>query len=243
MPADSSRLTADIEKARRSLILGLLIVLAAFVVIEALRGHHFWSKVKGEGNLFNYGSSLDYFVAGEFAIVNAFLVRYYHKLLHPSRRSYAWLPWIGLGMAGVYFACDEMLTVHENLGLALEHSHPAILHFFPAGGDTVVTSSYMLLAFIFTVVYFRRMRLDRGTRRYFFAGFGLVALLTALDVIPKVIWINYMPFRETKEMIELLVGWTFASAYVTTGAFLISRILQIHHGEAISKDDMEAYAI
>ena len=226
MPSPNDRLIADVEKARARLIQLWIVSLVVFVTVEALRGAHYWNKVKGPYSLFEYGSSLDYFVAGEFALVNAALVYYLGKLTRQGHSFWSWAPWLAVGLSGVYFAADEFLCIHKKLGADVEHTGTGLLRFFPAGGDTVVTASYVAAAAVCMLVFFNRMMVARKARTYAFAGIGLLAVLAALDITPKNLWIGYMPFRDTKELVELLVGWVAGATFISASAHTFTNILQ-----------------
>jgi hypothetical protein len=228
MTSSSDRLIADVEKARMRLIQLWIISLVVFVTVEALRGVHYWNKVKGPYCLFDYGSSLDYFVAGEFALVNAALVYYYGKISNRARNFREWAPWLMVGLSGVFFAADEFLGIHKKLGASVEHTHTGLLRFFPAGGDTVVTATYVAAAAVCMLFFFNRMMIDRTARTYAFVGMGLLGVLATLDIVPKHLWIGYMPFRETKELVELSVGWVAGATFISASAHTFTGILRLH---------------
>ncbi len=234
MPTHNDRLIADTERARVRLIQLWITSLAVFVTVEALRGAHYWSKVKGPYCLFEYGSSLDYFVAGEFALVNAALMYYLGRLHNQARGFWSWAPWLMVGLSGIYFAADEFLCIHKKLGADVEHTYTGLLRFFPAGGDTVVTATYVAAAIVCILLFFNRMMVARKARAYAFAGMGLFGVLAVLDIVPKSLWIGYMPFRETKELVELLVGWVAGATFISASAHTFTEILRIHGAEQIS---------
>jgi hypothetical protein len=228
MTSSSDRFIADVEKARVRLIQLWIVSLVVFVTVEALRGAHYWNKVKGPYCLFEYGSSLDYFVAGEFALVNAALVYYYGKISNRAHNFRTWAPWLMVGLSGVYFAADEFLCIHKKLGASIEHTSTGLLRFFPAGGDTVVTATYVAAAAVCMLIFFNRMMVDRTARTYAFVGMGLLGVLATLDIVPKNLWIGYMPFRETKELVELSVGWVAGATFISASARTFTEILRMY---------------
>ena len=220
------RLAADLERARRLTILALFVMVILFILFEALRGEHFWNKVKGEGNLWNYGSSLVYFMVGEMAIVNAVLVGYHERITEERGRSWRVLIWAAVGAAFVFFACDEMLTIHEKLGLAIESSMPWVSHVYPGRADNLITAGYGLGAVLFTIFLLRSLQIDSKTRGYFFAGMLMTIGAAALDVIPRELYVNYLPFRETEELLEVFAGFSFTASFISFGAFTLAGILR-----------------
>ncbi|HUV03876.1 MAG TPA: hypothetical protein VMX94_02085 [Armatimonadota bacterium] len=230
MPQRGEQLTSDLERARKLAIQGLFIAIVLFVLFEALRGQHFWNKIKGEGNLWNYGSSLLYFVAAEMAIVNAALLAYCEKLGLHSRRSWIWVLWGMVGLAFVYFACDEMLEVHEKMGLAIERAVPALKHYYSGRADNLIIAGYALGAVLFGFAFLRRMAASREARAYFISGFVVIALTSALDVVPRGLYIRYLPFRETEELLEVLAGFLFAAAFISSAAVMLAEIVRASFG-------------
>lgn len=225
MPQRYERLIGDIEKARRLVILCLFLGAVLFVLFEALRGHHFWSKIKGEGNLWNYGSSLQYFMAAELALLNGVLLGYYQALLGQGRRAWSWLPWAAAGLAFAFFACDEMLEVHEKVGLALERSVPGLSAVYSGHADNLIFLGYAVGAIVFSVVFLRAISAQREAGRYFIAGLGMIAAASLLDVLPRQLYVGHLPFRETEELLELFAGFAFTAAFISSGAHTLTRIL------------------
>ena len=232
------RLIGDIEKARRLVILGLFVGAVLFVLFEALRGHHFWSKIKGEGNLWNYGSSLQYFMAAELALLNGVLLGYYQALLGQGRRAWSWLPWAAAGLAFAFFACDEMLEVHEKVGLALERSVPGLSAIYSGRADNLIFLGYAVGAIVFSIVFFRTMSAQRESGRYFIAGLGMIAAASLLDVLPRELYVGHLPFRESEELLELFAGFAFTAAFISSGAHTLTRILGLAgHAGTLSPDE------
>lgn len=227
MTRQYDRLLGDIEKIRKLVILGLLAGMVVFIFFEALRGHHFWSKVKGEGNLWNYGSSLNDFLVAEVAILNAILVAYYDKLRR-TRITWAWVPWAAVGVAFTFFACDEMLCIHEKLGAALETRLPWIGANFPGEGDGAIFMSYMVGGLAFSIPLFRSLLARIEAKRYFIAALIMIGMASVLDIVPRHLYIARLPFREMEELLELFAGWSFTAAFLTSGALIIERILGMH---------------
>lgn len=230
MTRQYDRLLGDIEKIRKLVILGLFAGLVVFILFEALRGHHFWSKVKGEGNLWNYGSSLNDFLVAEVAILNAILIAYCDRLRRP-RITWAWIPWAVMGIAFTFFACDEMLCIHEKLGAALENRFPWIGANFPGEGDGVIFMSYMVGGLAFSIPLFRSLLARIEAKRYFIAALIMIGMASGLEIVPRQLYIAHLPFRETEELLELFAGWSFTAAFLTSGAFTIERILNSHLNE------------
>jgi len=221
------RLTTDIETARRRLIQSLFAIMVVFVLFEALRGEQSWSKVKAEGNLWNYGSSLQYFVAGELAFVNALLVWYAARLVRLRRRSWSFLPWTAAGAGFTFFACDEMLEVHEKIGLRIEQGIPWLAEHYSGHADNLIIFGYGLGALVFAAALFKSMLLSRPAKAYFLAGMISIGTAVMMDLVPRDLYILYLPLRETEELLELLAGFLFAASFLSAAAFSISRILGI----------------
>ena len=232
MSPHNEQLIQDIEKARRLVILGLFAAIVVFVLFEALRGEHYWVKVKAEGNLWNYGSSLMYFMAGEMAIVNAILLAYYGKVHGQVTRSWSWMAWAAAGAAFVFFACDEMLEVHEKVGLAMERSIPWLHRMFPNRVDGLIIAGYAIGAILFSISFFRGPLISREARAYFIWGFVTIGLASGLDATPRHLYINYLPLRETEELLELFAGFAFTAAFISSGAVIGARILHAFDSEA-----------
>ena len=236
------RLSKDIEHARRVTILALFFGLIAFILFEALRGHHFWNKVKAEGNLWNYGSSLLYFVAGEAAVLNGFLIRYHHQLADGKRSVWNWMPWLAAGAAFTFFACDEMLTIHEKLGLAIEQSVPVIHRMMPGHADGLIMAAYGIGGIVFSIAFFRGKTINRLAKRYLLAAFIMIVSAETLDVMPKDWYIRYLPFRETEELLEVFAGWGFIAAFITFGSSVVSRLLEDTGNSSIPENVKNAKA-
>ena len=220
------QLIGDIEKARKLAIWGLFIAIVLFVLFEALRGEHFWSKIKCEGNLWNYGSSLIYFTAAEMAIVNAVLFAYYDRLASDGRRSWIWALWAVVGAAFIFFACDEMLEIHEKVGLAIERAVPTLKRYYAGRADNLIIAGYAVGAVLFGFAFLRRMAAGREARAYFISGFVAIVLASGLDVIPRGFYLHYLPFRETEELLEVLAGFLFAAAFISSAAVMLAKILR-----------------
>ena len=220
------RLTDAVERVRRLAILGLFACVLIFVLFEALRGEQFWNKIKGEGNLWNYGSSLLYFMAAEMAIVNAILLGYYRNSVRRDGRSWQWLTWAAAGAAFVFFACDEMLEVHEKLGLAMERSLPWLKQVYPGQADNLISAAYLTGAVVFVLVFFRFLPVGRQASMYLIGAFSMIAFAVVLDVAPRWLYISYLPFRETEELLEVFAGFSFTAAFISSGAYVLSRILR-----------------
>jgi hypothetical protein len=234
------QLEQDLEKARKAIIWGLLVVITAFVLFEALRGQHFWNKIKGEGNLWNYGSSLIYFMVGELAIVNAMLLAYRKKL--DPRISHSWgVPaWTAAGLAFIFAACDEMLEVHEKVGGWLERSIPLLLAWYPGHADNLIIGVYGLGMLLFAAIFFRELSAGSRSRGYFIVGLLAMVGAVSLDVIPRALYINHLPFRETEELLEVLAGYLFTAAFISTAAVSIVGILRAYDEAGVTRDDTKA---
>jgi len=218
----NERLANDIEHARRAMILALFIGLVAFILFETLRGAKFWNKVKGEGNLWNFGSSLLYFMAGELALLNAWLIT---RRDRTSGKAWGWMPWAAAGIAFAYFACDEMLVIHEKLGLRIEESVPIMHRLFAGHVDGLITATYGLGAILFSIGFLRGKLGNAVAGRYFLAGMAMIISAQTLDFLPKDLYIGYLPFRETEELLEVFAGWGFIAAFASSAAFLMTRML------------------
>jgi hypothetical protein len=143
-------------------------------------------------------------------------------------RSRQWISWAAAGVAFIYFACDEMLTIHEKVGVLLEDLLPRLASAYPGHADNLITGVYGLGALLFTVVFFRGAIADRRARAYYIVGFAMVGAATVMDIVPRELYIGYLPFRETEEFLELFAGFSFTAAFVSTGASLLVRVLEVH---------------
>jgi len=226
------QLIEDVEKARRRIILGLFVAITVFIVFEALRGEQFWNKLKSEGNLWNYGSSLVFFMAGQGAILTAILLSYQGRGSNPRPNRWVWLPWAVAGAALVFLACDEMLSIHEKLGLALERSVPRLQEAYPGHADNLIVGVYALGALLFAPSFFRGDASDRRARAYLIAGFAMIAAAGLLDALPKEMYIRYLPFRETEELLEVYAGFSLNAAFFSTAALALTRILRAQDDES-----------
>ena len=225
MRRHNERLISDMEAMCRLLILGLFVGLVLFILIEALRGHHFWNKVKGEGNLWNYGSSLIYLFAGQVAALNAILTRYASGARRGGRRSRAWALWLAVAVAFAFFACDEMLAIHEQLGVMLERALPS-LHGAPQGeGDGLIFAVYVLGSLAFSLVFLKKLPAGGESARYFVAGLVMVGIVGVFEVVPRDLYIGYLPFRETEELLEVFAGWAFSAAFMSSATRTLTEIL------------------
>ena len=234
------QLEQDLEKARKAIIWGLLVVITAFVLFEALRGQHFWNKIKGEGNLWNYGSSLIYFMVGELAIVNAILLAYRKKLDPRISRSWGVPAWTAAGLAFTFAACDEMLQVHEKAGAVMERSAPWLCSIYPGHTENIILGSYVALAALFAIVFFKDLSAGSRSRGYFAAGILSLATATLMDAVPRELYINLLPFRETEELLEVLAGYLFTAAFISTAAASIVGILRAYDEAGVTRDDAKA---
>lgn len=234
MSLHNEKIISDIEGMRKSMIRALFALVVVFILFEALRGQHFWNKVKGEGNLWNYGSSLDYVFAGELAFLNAILVGYLHRLSGFGRRSWAWMPWAATGAAFVFLGCDEMLCIHEKAGVMLQNSFPALAKGPEGMADGLVMGVYVVASLVFSFLFMKALLPNRAARQYFASALSMVALVGLFEVVPRDLYINHLPFRETEELVELFAGWAFAAAFLTAAAAKISDILQMAQNPARS---------
>ncbi len=226
MSYTNDRIAFDLERARKLIIQGLFVALVCFILFEALRGHQYWSKVKGEGNLWNYGSSLDYAFAGEMAALNALIVYYCSKLSGARMRKWVWVPWALTAAALLFFACDEMLCIHEKAGLILQSHVHALQHSRQGRGDGIVMGAYVLCTMVFSSAVLGRLLTTRASRIYFAIGLLGVAILGLFEGNPSGTLKNYMPFRETEELVEVFAGWAFTSAFLSTAVDRLSWILR-----------------
>ena len=212
-------LAAELEKLRRGLIAALFVGVVVFILFEALRGYHYWDKVKGEGNLWNYGSSLLYFLVGELAILNA-IVDDYRRKLAGRRQPLVTMMWVGIGAAFTYFACDEMLQIHERLGLVLQEYVPSL-----GEGDGAIMAAFAVIGLVSGLLFIRKMLAGRLAFRYFLAGLLSATMAGVLDVIPRDLYIGHLPFRETEELAEVFAAWAFSSAFITSAVCTLAGIL------------------
>jgi hypothetical protein len=224
MPS-TKKLIIDIERLRRYFILGLFALITVFIVFEATRGAYYWSKVKGEGNLWNYGSSLNFVLAGEIALLNAVLVGYYHGQINPGKKSWTWLPWAATAVAFLFLGCDEMLCIHEKLGIMLHNKAPHLMGGFLSDNDGLVMATYMTVALGFSLLFMRRLLTNRLSRWYFAAAMAMMVLVGLFEVAPRELYISYLPFRETEELVEFYAAWAFSSAFISVAAGALSGIL------------------
>lgn len=225
MDGEVGRLIVDIERARRVTIQIIFAVGVLFVLFEALRGSYLWSKLKGEGNLWNYGCSLVYFTAGQLAIVNGALFRYRERLLRTGRRYIWWTAWILAGIGFSYLACDEMLTIHEKLGARLESAIPVLSEFYPGHADNLIVGVYGAGGVVFSLLFFFRMPVGREARAYLLVALFMLMGATLMDTVPRSLYMRYLPFRESEELLELFSGELFIAAFLSSAAVVVSGIL------------------
>lgn len=222
------RLIDDVERMRKLFIRGLFVLVVAFVLFEALRGEHFWNKIKGEGNLWNYGSSLLYFTAGQLAILNAVLFSHYSSRHHKTLRSWSWLVWCAAGVAFAYFACDEMLEIHEKVGLAIEASLPWVSNYYSGRADNLITAAYGIGGLLFVFVFLRGMPTGRVAGVYLLAATVAICLASAMDIIPRELYQAYLPLRESEELLEVTAGFMFSASFASSASLSVQRILDAH---------------
>lgn len=217
-------LISDMEAMRRRLILGLFVGLVLFILFEALTGQHYWSKVKGEGNLWNYGSSLIFLFAGQMAALNAILTRYVSGVGRSRRRSRAWALWLAIAVAFAFFACDEMLTIHEQLGVMLARAFPST-HASGSEADGMIFAAYVLGSMAFSLVFLKKLPAGGESARYFVAGLAMVIIVGVFEVVPRDLYTGYLPFRETEELLEVFAGWAFSAAFMSSATRTLTEIL------------------
>jgi len=225
MDGEVGRLIVDIERARKVSIQIIFAVGLLFVLFEALRGSYLWSKLKGEGNLWNYGCSLVYFTAGQLAILNGVLFRYRERLLRTGRSYIWWTAWILAAIGFSYLACDEMLTIHEKLGLRLESAIPVLGEFYPGHIDNLIVGVYGSGGVVFSLLFFFKMPVGREARAYMLAALFALVVAILMDTVPRDWYMRYLAFRESEELLELFSGVLFIAAFLSAAAKGISGVL------------------
>jgi len=141
------------------------------------------------------------------------------------RRSQAWALWAAVAIAFAFFACDEMLTIHEQLGVMLEKALPW-LNGAPQGeGDGVIFAVYVLASLAFSFVFLKKLLMGGASARYFVAGLVMVVIVGVFEVVPRDLYMGYLPFRETEELLEVFAGWAFSAAFMSSATRTLTEIL------------------
>lgn len=205
-----------IERVQRIGLPLFLLLLTAFVLFEGSRGKTFGSKILSEGDLWNYVSSLVYFIAGEMAVLNAILVGRRWRRANPGQWTLAWLPWAMVGAAFTFSAFDEMLEIHEKLRHAVEQAIPFLNHAYPGHGSRFMLVAYLACSLVFAVVVLWRSLSGRLSKLYLAAGFLLVGLAVACDSLPHLPWFGVGAWAVIEELSELYAGAAFVASFASS---------------------------
>lgn len=221
MPSDW-QLVESIEKLRRGSIQVILAIVTIFTVVEYIEGLHY---IEGEWNTWTYISSLMYFVAGMLSILTAILVGYYGRIDEP-KQTRRWVIWAMVGIAFIFFTCDEALTIHESLGAMVDRSLPWVKHIYPGHFDNVIILMYVVGALVYARTLMEELRRSPKARSYFILGFILIGSAALTDLAPKVLVIRYLPFAESEELFEMYAGFAFAASFICTSASVLTKIAE-----------------
>lgn len=220
------KVVSDIERLRRSLIIGAFILLSVFAAVEALRGHQHWNHVVGGAySLWNYISSLVYFTSGLLSLGCGILVHYLNKLDTRHKPSRSWKALIAAGAGFVFFATDKALALHVKLGVLLVNSVSWLNHMQPSKVDGIISVCYGLGAIAFSVPFIREKYLNRQTKTYFLWGFILMAIAFVMDATEDHPIINPATREGIQQIIKLGAGWAFAAAFLTFASYLLIIII------------------
>jgi len=232
-----SKITNDIESTTRRIINGLLLLFAIFFAIEAPRGAHYFDKIKYDGSLWAYGTSLFFFMAGEGALLTAIFLAYYKRHDEGDKRSGSWLPWASAGAAFVWLGCDKMFAIHERIGMAIARSSLAPFnHFSPSMLDGFVLGVYGIMAIIFAIIFLKGPLVTLQARKYFILGYLFMAF--SVFHVATEGFVNYDVVLRDSEMMEkvfeTLSGWAFTATFLSVMSMLMIRILRLpdYTGEA-----------
>ncbi len=205
--------TSYIERVRRISTMLFFFLIAAFVLFEMTRSGTFGSKVTGEGDLWNYVSSLVYLLAGEMAIVNAVLAGRREKGETFSQWMMAWVPWAMIGAAFTFTAFDEMLEIHEKLRHAVVQFMPFLDHIYPGHGARFMLVAFLAGSLVFAVAFLRESLSGRTSKLYLILGFVLVGAAIAYDSTP---WLRAKIWTVIEEISELCAGAVFAASFASS---------------------------
>jgi hypothetical protein len=223
----------DIEAVRKVGI-GLLIALTSlFAVFETTRGWRIGSKLTGEGDLWNYVGSIAYVLAAEMAVLNGLMVIRRRRGKPLLRWLMGWLPWVFVGVAFTFFACDEMLCIHERLRHAIQQALPILNRAYPGHGARLTLPFYVVGSALFTLAFLRNSLVGRPARTYMVLGFLLVGFAVLLDTMPSRPWHPAYIWGAGEELGEFFAGVMFVAAFMSSALCRLPGVIRARSGSPI----------
>lgn len=239
MGRSTRQAAVSVEAAGRALIRWSLLLIAVFLIVEAPRGEHIFDKIKYNFSLWAYATSLTYIVAAEAAVLNAALLKYYLGMRATKGQTRSLLIWAASGAAFAWLGCDKMFAVHERIAFALVKVVPSLHGVNPSRVDGSILALYGLVAIPICIAMIRSLLISDTARKYFVWGFIFMVLAVGHDATETIFNIGVWIFDgETFEkLFQMLSGWAFAAAFVTTACVLTTKILQVLTGHATTDDE------
>lgn len=238
MRVNDAQITGDVEATRRKLILGSLALLVLFVLIEAPRGQHYFDKIKYNGSLFAYVSSLVMVAAGAFSGLNAYLLKYSQRIGISGKSPVSWTVWGITAVGFAWLACDKMLAVHERTAFILVRTIPSLHNANPSQIDGIILALYGLCSIPICIVLMRSLLLSPVARKYFVLGVILMLLSVGHDATESKFDFHllFIDGETFEKLWAIFSSWAFASAFLTTTFVLGTRILQAWHSGKTDSD-------
>lgn len=172
------RYWADIETAKRKIILWLIGIVTLLTVVECLRPPRFGAALRGEWNLWTmFTASLMFLVAVTALICSG--LAYYMRRRHVIH-SNIWALWLVIATAFQFFVFDETLEFHERIGWVLRNRGI----FRGYSQQNIVEAVYFIITAAVVWLVWRQMKSHRQFIRFFAAGVILIGLQVVLGVLP-----------------------------------------------------------
>jgi hypothetical protein len=213
---------SDIELITRRLIIGLIVLVSLYTLIQYFRTPLLGQALRGEWNLWTVSQAMmDFFIA----IVAAMCaVLGYYIWRRGIARDKTWVAWLLIALAFTYFTLDETLQFHERAGKALRQTSvdPSVLGFRP---HNVVEASYYFGALVLTVIIFRRLKQNRRMLVFYMSGVGFMAFQTTLGLIPVSMGNARLPFM-FPELLEMAAITCFACAFISLASEQVRQIAE-----------------
>lgn len=224
------------DAARMQFVRASMVLIVVFILIEAPRGQHYFDKMKYNGSLWAYMTSLVFVAAGVLSIVNGYLLRYSQRIRISVDRPASWMTWVISGAAFAWLGCDKMLAIHEKIAFALIKVSPALASVGPSKIDGVILAAYGLCAVPIGIALMRGLLMSPVARKYFTWGFCLMLLAVCHDATESSFDFSLLLIDgETFEkLFEMFSGWAFACAFLTTSLVLGTRILHAWYGPEVA---------
>lgn len=199
-----------ISKATAATIFGWGVL---FAFVTSFRGPQYYANWGYEYCLFSFGSALQYYMAGQAALI-CFLIARHNRMRGVGKGRHPWL-WLAMVPGFAYAAGDEMLVWHEKWLLAAAKHFPWMKHMFFAGiePDSLLVLSLAIFGLVFTIFFFREIATVRSAARFYVLGLFLLMLAGAIDFLPKPVLQQRLPLG-TEELGEYFSGASFAVAFL-----------------------------